>query len=60
LTTGFDVADVSEVMLTEAPLAAGLPRARAVAHDGRSIGLELRPFQIVTLRLGRQRANAAL
>ena len=55
LTAGFDVAHVSEVMLTEAPLAPGLPRARAVEHDGRSIGLELRPFQIVTLRLRRHR-----
>jgi hypothetical protein len=47
------VAGVSEVMLTEAALGSGMPPARALEHDGRSIGLELRPFQIVTLRLVR-------
>jgi alpha-mannosidase len=53
LAVGFDVASVAEVMLTEAPLRDGMPRARALEHDGSTIDLELRPFQIVTLRLAR-------
>jgi alpha-mannosidase len=53
LRAGFDVADVSEVGLTERPLTEAMPRARSLDVAGRSIALGLRPFQIVTLRLTR-------
>lgn len=57
LTAGFDVAAASEVMLTEAPLRDAMPRARSLQHAGRQIALELRPFQLVTLRLSRPPAE---
>jgi alpha-mannosidase len=53
LSAGFDVADVSEVSLTEQPLSPSMPRARSLDVAGRSITLGLRPFQIVTLRIAR-------
>jgi alpha-mannosidase len=53
LSAGFDVADAWEVGLTEQPLGEGMPRARSLDVVGRRIALELRPFQIVTLRIAR-------
>ncbi len=55
LRPGFSVGDVQEVDLLEDPSSAALDGRRAVvgvAEDGR-VELELRPFQIVTLRLVR-------
>jgi len=53
LVPGFAVASVSEVDLLERPLGADMARSRQLAHEGDEIQLELRPFQVVTLRLTR-------
>ncbi|MCJ1708787.1 glycoside hydrolase family 38 C-terminal domain-containing protein [Microbacterium sp. VKM Ac-2923] len=53
LTPGFAVASVSEVDLLERPLGDEMARSRHLAHDDAGIALELRPFQVVTLRLAR-------
>jgi len=53
LVPGFTVASVDEVDLLERPLGDDMARSRHLAHEGESIELELRPFQVVTLRLAR-------
>jgi alpha-mannosidase len=53
LVPGFDVASVAEVDLLERPLGEDMARSRHLAHEGDAIALELRPFQVVTLRLTR-------
>ncbi|MDR6097740.1 glycoside hydrolase family 38 C-terminal domain-containing protein [Microbacterium sp. SORGH_AS_0454] len=53
LVPGFAVASVSEVDLLERPLGADMARSRQLAHESDEIQLELRPFQVVTLRLTR-------
>ena len=39
--------------LTERALRDDMARSRHIAHEGDAIALELRPFQVVTLRLTR-------
>ncbi|KTR94215.1 alpha-mannosidase [Microbacterium testaceum] len=53
LVPGFAVASVDEVDLLERPLRDDMARSRRLAHEGDAIELELRPFQVVTLRLTR-------
>jgi alpha-mannosidase len=53
LRAAFPVASVAETDLLERPLPT--PRALVGGADGGDVALELRPFQIVTLRLGRAR-----
>jgi alpha-mannosidase len=53
LVPGFAVASVDEVDLLERPLRDDMAHARHLAHEGDGIALELRPFQVVTLRLTR-------
>ncbi|MDQ1168778.1 alpha-mannosidase [Microbacterium proteolyticum] len=53
LVPGFAVASVEEVDLLERPLGDDMARSRRLAHEGDAIALELRPFQVVTLRLTR-------
>ncbi|MDR6689713.1 alpha-mannosidase [Microbacterium sp. 1154] len=53
LVPGFAVASVDEVDLLERPLGADMARSRHLAHEGDELQLELRPFQVVTLRLTR-------
>ncbi|HEX8518696.1 MAG TPA: glycosyl hydrolase-related protein, partial [Pseudonocardia sp.] len=53
LRPAFPVAAVAETDLLERPLPT--PRALVGGADGDDVALELRPFQIVTLRLGRAR-----
>ena len=53
LVPGFDVASVEEVDLLERALRDDMARSRHIAHEGDAIALELRPFQVVTLRLTR-------
>ncbi|MFT2816991.1 alpha-mannosidase [Leifsonia sp. A12D58] len=52
VTSGFPAADIGETDLLERPLAD--PRAM-LAQDGDATRLELRPFQLVTLRFSRPR-----
>ncbi len=54
LVPGFAVASVDEVDLLERPLGDDMARARHLAHEGDGIALEVRPFQVVTLRLTRE------
>lgn len=49
VTPGFAASSVTETDLLERPVDANA----ATAHDGGAVDLALRPFQIVTLRLGR-------
>ncbi|KQR88504.1 alpha-mannosidase [Microbacterium sp. Leaf179] len=53
LTPGFAVASASEVDLLERPLGDDMARSRRLTVEGEGIALELRPFQVVTLRLSR-------
>jgi alpha-mannosidase len=54
LSTGTPVTSVTETDLLERPLADA--EARELTSDG-SVELALRPFQILTLRLGRDRSE---
>jgi alpha-mannosidase len=49
LTAGFEVAELAETDLLERPL--GHPSGAVKSRDGAAVSLELRPFQILTLRL---------
>jgi alpha-mannosidase len=51
---GFAVASATEVDLLERPLRDDMAHARRLEHQGDGIALELRPFQVVTLRLTRE------
>ncbi len=47
----FPVDDVDEVDLRERPLSMDLPHARVLDTCGRTVRVELRPFEILTLRI---------
>ncbi|MCI1661669.1 MAG: glycosyl hydrolase-related protein [Actinomyces sp.] len=52
---GFPVGRVAEVDLRERPLAPEMPHARGLRVSGQGVDVELRPFEILTLRIATRR-----